>query len=86
MSSYTEEQEKTFCDIFGGPPVQGPINPGEIIQFAGSTYKESYCRMCETEIISCLEKDCLGTTCNGGGCDKCHDAFVQYQKNLKNKK
>ena len=85
MGDYTEEQERTLCKIFNTLPFQGPINPGKIIEFVGSSYKESYCRTCQKEIISCLEQDCEGTTCNGGGCDKCYDAFVAYRKNLKNR-
>jgi hypothetical protein len=41
-------------------------------------YKISWCDHCEVAVIVCPE--CANTTCNGGGCDACHDVFVEFNK------
>jgi len=46
-------------------------------------YEITYCNLCQCDIISCLDPNCHGTLCNGGGCDKCHDDFINFSKSLK---
>ena len=38
----------------------------------------TWCGLCNTAIISCLEPDCHGSTCNAGGCDKCKKDFDEF--------
>ena len=47
-----------------------------------------YCGNCQNFEIHCFrydeekgfESECLGTSCNGGGCDECDDAFGEWNK------
>lgn len=40
-----------------------------------------YCHLCEGFIIYC--EHCKNSSCNGGGCEKCHEEFVLFSKNYK---
>lgn len=41
-------------------------------------YKISWCDLCETYSISCLEENCHGSSCNGGGCEKCSEITADF--------
>lgn len=41
-------------------------------------YTLSWCDHCATAIIVC--PDCKNSSCNGGGCDKCHTDFEDFMK------
>lgn len=43
--------------------------------FEGQWY---WCSVCETPAISC--NHCNNSSCNAGGCEKCHDAFNVIMK------
>lgn len=48
-------------------------------------YTVIWCDLCNAATIGCLETDCHGSTCNGGGCDKCkedHAEFATYKTNV----
>lgn len=36
--------------------------------------------MCDHAVIACKDENCCGTSCNGGGCDLCHDDFVEAMR------
>lgn len=40
-----------------------------------------FCPVCEAFCVIC--EDCKNGTCNGGGCDKCHDFFDRWIENYK---
>jgi hypothetical protein len=44
-------------------------------------YRIVYCALCRTIAIVCPH--CHNTSCNGGGCDECHDAFENRDEYLK---
>lgn len=54
--------------------------------FGGNTiwkdrYEIDWCDHCNTATINC--PDCKNSSCNGGGCEKCHDDFNFFIKNVK---
>ena len=52
----------------------------------GTEYIMWYCDMCECFSIGCNNKECHGSSCNCGGCDKCikhHEEFNKYKISIK---
>ena len=43
-------------------------------------YRVKWCSLCERATIGCLDKNCHGSSCNGGGCPRCHDDFTDFNK------
>ena len=43
-------------------------------------YKISWCDLCQTFSASCPEKDCHGSSCNCGGCEKCIEDLKEFNK------
>ena len=43
---------------------------------AGDSYQRGYCSICDVDVIICPK--CGTYSCNGGGCDYCHDAFEEF--------
>lgn len=41
-------------------------------------YDIGYCHLCLTHFIEC--PDCHNISCNGGGCEKCHDDSIEFCK------
>lgn len=41
-------------------------------------YKVKWCETCHVPYIVCPK--CHNSTCNGGGCDFCHDIFDEFLK------
>lgn len=41
-------------------------------------YKISWCHLCDAAILTCPA--CENTTCNAGGCDACHETFIEFNK------
>lgn len=43
-------------------------------------YDVMWCDHCGTYIICCKDPECHGSSCNGGGCDKCHQDHLDFLK------
>jgi len=48
--------------------------------FMDSEYFWFWCDVCETPAIQCPK--CQNTSCNGGGCTSCDEAFLEAQKTI----
>lgn len=51
------------------------------IEIKDVEYEVKYCGLCKDIVLVCPE--CENSSCNGGGCDSCHYAFVNSDKYLK---
>jgi hypothetical protein len=43
-------------------------------------YKIFWCDLCRTYSIACPEENCVGASCNSGGCDKCKNDMADFDK------
>ena len=43
-------------------------------------YTVTWCNLCDVAIIICPEVGCHGTSCNGGGCEKCLPDELEFRK------
>jgi len=41
-------------------------------------YVITWCSLCDSACIACLNPKCLGTSCNGAGCKKCNNDFNEF--------
>lgn len=60
------DENEVLNEIFG----QTPLWKGK--------YKIKWCELCRTSIIVC--EDCKNSSCNGGGCAECDEAFSSFAK------
>ena len=69
MHDKLKGEEAMLDDIFGDNGSR---------QLWKGKYRVSWCGTCRTAYIACVEPNCDGTSCNGGGCEKCHEDFVEF--------
>lgn len=60
------DENETLNEIFG----QTPVWMGK--------YKIKWCELCRTANIVC--EKCKNSSCNGGGCSECDEAFTSFSK------
>ncbi len=54
---------------------------------SGKEYVITWCDLCDCVSFWCREKDCHGSTCNGGGCNICgpdQNEFDEYKRHIRN--
>ena len=74
-----------ILEIYGGDIMTeferiDEIFAGKKWQGKNGHYVVKWCDLCDTATISCLEKNCHGSSCNVMGCSKCREDFDEFNK------